>query len=211
MSTEALSPLYFVLFYFFIFLPCQSIYSNSPHIGSPEHICRLKANSSIKLHMGNAFPLIYLPNSLKKGAMACRCRDRAGALIILTGRLSSLRWLLFMGLWEPRLWARFTWGHLLIWRECGLSLGVTQTVTDGGVWRHLLVCFIVLRAWWTRDRVAAFQYLLSQQYLNDHCCNNKPVTQIEYIHTDIRTRAYIHSLIPIIIDYLHLCFCALNF
>lgn len=70
---------------------------------------------------------------------------KVGALVILTGRLSSVRWLVRLvpvGLWVPWSRALFSWWRLLIWRECGLWLGVTQTVTEGGVWRHVLVCFI---------------------------------------------------------------------
>lgn len=136
----------------FFFLPCRSIYSNSPPTKSHEPSRHLKTNSIIKLHINFFFKnkklihqAIYLPKSLKKEAISCRWMTKEGALVILRGCLSSVRWLVRLvpvGFWVPWPWALFSWRRLLIWRECGLSLGVTQTVTEGGVRRHVLVCFI---------------------------------------------------------------------
>lgn len=55
MSTEKLQR-QFLNFLFFIFLPCQSIYSNSRRLRSPEYGCHLKTNSRMtKLHKRKAF------------------------------------------------------------------------------------------------------------------------------------------------------------
>lgn len=134
----------------FFFLPYRSIYSNSPPTKSLESSGHLKTNSITKLHVKLKkkkiiHRAIYLPKSLKNEAISCRWMTKVGVLVILTGRLSSVCWLVRLvpvGLWVPWPWALFSWRRLLTWRECGLSLGVTQTVTEGGVRRHVLVCFI---------------------------------------------------------------------
>lgn len=106
---------------------------------------------------------------------------KVGALVILRGCLSSICWLVRLvpvGVWVPWPRALFSWRRLLIWRECGLSLGVTQTVTEGGVRRHVLVCFI-LALFRSSDEKGAFrvwgvetdvQHELHKQHIDDLCC-----------------------------------------
>lgn len=86
---------------------------------------------------------IHLPKRLKNDAISCRWMTTVGDLVILAQYISSrhwLGWLFPVGPWALALLSR---SPLLIWRECELLLGLTQTVTEGGEWHHLFVCFIM--------------------------------------------------------------------
>lgn len=89
--------------------------------------------------------VVYIPKRPKKDAISCGWMTTVGDLVILVQYILYRRWfgwLFPVGHWLLALLMRCP---LLIWSECEVLLGLTQTVTEGGVWHHLLAFFIMLQ------------------------------------------------------------------
>lgn len=108
---------------------------------------------------------IHLPKSLKNEAISCIWMTIVSGVDILAWYSSSLCWLDWLfpgGPWVSRPLDLLNRRHLLFWMECVL-LGLTRTVTDGGVWHHLWVCFLMfqLRSSVVKTSVVCCQRTLS--------------------------------------------------